>query len=161
VNKYYHPGNNCYNLIKHKRQRRGHEKNHDRGDEPALPLPPRNTSTLDSALLGHWRDKAGNELYFSPDTVTFVPAATGEEYASGYTIISRDDVLKSMKLEFSEPGEIFAAAYPDSDQYPSVFFRKPGLDGLIFGAIFFSLKARNGMSLSETEYPFIDTRQQP
>ncbi len=32
---------------------------------------------------------------------------------------------------------------------------------IIVAVVLFSLKARNGMNLTETEYPFSDTRQQP
>jgi hypothetical protein len=122
-------------------------------------LPPRDTSSLESSLLGHWQDKAGNQLFFSPDTVTFVSAESGEKQSSGYTIVSKDENIKTMKLEFSDPGDIFYVADPSHDMYPSVFFRKPGMDGLIFGAFFFSQESKNRLHLTETEYPFVDTKQ--
>lgn len=125
------------------------------------PPPPRDTSTLESSLLGHWQDKAGNQLFFSPDTVTFIAAQTGEEYSSGYTIVSKDDNIKTMKLQFTEAGDIFYVADPSRDVYPSVFFRRPGMDGLIFGAYFFSRDAKDRLNLTETEYPYVDTRQGP
>lgn len=125
-------------------------------------LPPRDTSTLDKALLGHWRDPAGNELYFSPDTATFVAAETGEEYASGYRIVFRDDNIKTIKLEFAEPDDIFFIADPSADLYPQLFFRRPGLDGLIMGFKFFAQPAIDRLGLDpRDEFPFSDTRQRP
>ena len=125
-------------------------------------LPPRDTSTLDSTLLGHWRDPAGNELYFSPDTATFMAAETGEKYASGYEIVSRDDNIKTLKLEFSEPDGIFFTVDPSGDLYPQVFFRRPGLDGLIMGFKFFSQAAVDRLKLDPRgEFPFVDTAQRP
>jgi ABC-type glycerol-3-phosphate transport system substrate-binding protein len=125
-------------------------------------LPPRDTSTLDTTLLGHWRDPAGNELYFSPDTVTFVAAETGEEYSSGYEIVFRDDNIKTLKLQFSEPDDIFFTAEPSRDLYPQVFFRRPGLDGLIMGFKFFAQAAIDRLGLDPRgEFPFVDTAQRP
>lgn len=131
------------------------------GGETPPELPPRDTSTLESTLLGHWRDKAGNELYFSPDTVTFIAAQTGEEYSSGYVVVAKDDNIKRMDLEFTEPGDIFYAADPSKSTYAYVFFHRPEPSSLIFGADFYSLAAEQRLGLTETEYPFVDTRQEP
>lgn len=130
------------------------------GDTPA-DLPPRDTSTLESTLLGHWRDKAGNELYFSPDTVTFVAAQTGEEYSSDYVIVAEDDDIKRMDLEFTQSGDIFYASDPAKGTYAYVFFHRPDPSELYFGADFFSYAAEQRLGLTETAYPFVDTRQEP
>jgi predicted small lipoprotein YifL len=137
------------------------EKGTSGGGETPVELPPRDTSTVETSLLGHWQDGAGNELYFSPDTVTFIAAETGEEYSSGYVIVSTDDNIKRMDLEFTQPGDIFYAADPSRAMYATVFFRRPGMDGLIFGADFFSRDAETRLGLTETEYPFVDTMQSP
>ncbi len=131
------------------------------GGETPPPLPPRDTSTLESTLLGHWRDKAGNELYFSPDTVTLIVAQTGEEYSSGYTVVAKDDNIKRMDLEFMHPGDIFYAADPSKSAYATVFFHRPDPSEFYFGADFFSYAAEQRLGLTETEYPFVDTRQGP
>ncbi len=131
------------------------------GETPPAPLPPRDTSTLESTLLGHWRDGAGNELFFSPDTVTFVHAETGEEYASGYKIAAKDESIKRMDLEFTEPAEIFYATDPARDMYATVFFHRPDPSELYFGAYFFSLDAEERLGLTESEFSFVDTLQAP
>lgn len=131
------------------------------GGETPVDLPPRDTSTLESTLLGHWRDKAGNQLYFSPDTVTFIAAQTGEEYSSGYVVVAKDDNIKRMDLEFTEPGDIFYAADASKGAYATIFFHRPDPSELYFGADFFSYAAEQRLGLTETEYPFVDTRQEP
>ena len=131
------------------------------GGETPVDLPPRDTSTLESTLLGHWRDKAGNQLYFSPDTVTFIAAQTGEEYSSGYLVVAKDDNIKRMDLEFTEPGEIFYTADAAKGAYATIFFHRPDPSELYFGADFFSYAAEQRLGLTETEYPFVDTRQEP
>lgn len=131
------------------------------GGETPPPLPPRDTSTLESTLLGHWLDKAGNELYFGPDTVTFIAAQTGEEYSGGYVVVAKDDNIKRMDLEFTEPGDIFYAADPSKGEYATIFFHRPDPSELYFGADFFSYAAEQRLGLTETEYPFVDTRQEP
>jgi hypothetical protein len=131
------------------------------GGETVVELPPRDTSTLESTLLGHWRDGAGNELYFSPDTVTFIAAETGEEYSSGYIVAAKDDNIKRMDLEFAQPGDIFYATDPSRDMYATVFFHRPDPSELYFGAYFFSLDAEARLGLTETGYPFVDTMQSP
>jgi hypothetical protein len=131
------------------------------GGETPVVLPARDTSTLESTLLGHWRDGAGNELYFGPDTVTFVHAETGEVYTSGYGIAAKDENIKRIDLEFTQPGDIFYATDPSRDMYATVFFHRPDPSELYFGAYFFSLDAEERLGLTDSEYLFVDTMQAP
>ena len=54
---------------------------------------PRDVSTPSKALLGHWRNTipgTSNDVYYSPDQVTYAPGKSARPTSVDYSVVSED-----------------------------------------------------------------------
>ena len=88
----------------------------------------RDVSTPRSALLGQWKPVSSGRAYifFSPDTVTYLPAESGESIALGYEIVEEDVDEFQITIRFVSPtgqedeaGDHTSGLWPSSASFQS------------------------------------------
>jgi hypothetical protein len=79
-------------------------------DPSSLLAQQRDISTVEKALLGHWRRNNGTEYYFSPEKAIIVHI-NGDKVSYDYTIERSNEATNVLIIGFNPPGSTYVAFY--------------------------------------------------